>query len=69
MKVEKDEWALEKRVKIHLRYIEAKKFYPARCVEGYHVALQHQVTVKEVLMATGSLLIKSIIGFFLYVFL
>jgi hypothetical protein len=55
MKVESDEWASVKRVKILLRYIEVKKFCPVRCVEGFHVALRHRAMAKEVPMATGSL--------------
>jgi hypothetical protein len=58
-KVEKGEWALERRVKTHLRYIEAKRFYLARCVERCREAPQHRAMAKEVPTATGSLLHSS----------
>jgi hypothetical protein len=55
MKVESGVWASVKGVKILLRYIEVKKFCPARCAVGYHVARAHLAMVKAVLTATGSL--------------
>jgi hypothetical protein len=56
MKVERGEWASAKRVKTPSQYTEVKKFYPARCVEGYHVALRHRAMAKAAqTAATGSL--------------
>lgn len=66
LKVEKGEWASAKKAKTRLRYIEVKKFCPARCEEDCHAAPQHRVTAKEVPMATGSLLLSIVFVHFLF---
>ncbi len=55
IKVERDEWVSEKRVRIPLLYIEAKKYFQGKCVGACHEALQHQVMAREVVATvTGS---------------